>query len=134
MTRRVFADTSFYVAFLIDSDEHHDVARQFAADPSVSIVTTEMVLVEVGNYVSRSRMRRHFGPFVRSVQSHDRTTVVGATRRLFHESLTMYTKRSDKEWSMTDCSSFAVMNRLGLGEALTADHHFEQAGFRVLLR
>jgi uncharacterized protein len=36
-------------------------------------------------------------------------------------------------WSLTDCISFAVMSQQGLAEALTADHHFEQAGFVVLL-
>ena len=41
--------------------------------------------------------------------------------------------RPDKAWSLTDCISFAVMAERGLTEALTADHHFEQAGFRVLL-
>ena len=41
--------------------------------------------------------------------------------------------RPDKEWSLTDCISFEVMAELGLTEALTADHHFEQAGFRALL-
>ena len=40
----------------------------------------------------------------------------------------------DKEWSLTDCTSFVVMQEEGLTDALTTDHHFEQAGFTVLLR
>ena len=35
-------------------------------------------------------------------------------------------------WSLTDCISFAVMTERGLADALTADHHFEQAGFRAV--
>ena len=38
-----------------------------------------------------------------------------------------YEARGDKDWSLTDCLSFAVMERRGLNEALTTDHHFEQA-------
>ena len=34
---------------------------------------------------------------------------------------------------LTDCISFVVMLEHGLSEALTADHHFEQAGFKALL-
>jgi len=40
---------------------------------------------------------------------------------------------ADKEWGITDCYSFAVMRSLGVNAALTADHHFEQAGFDALL-
>ncbi len=46
----------------------------------------------------------------------------------------MYRRRADKEWSLTDCTSFVLMGRRGVTEALTADHHFEQAGFVALLK
>ena len=42
-------------------------------------------------------------------------------------------QRLDKDWSLTDCISFIVMRRRGLTDALTSDHHFEQAGFTILL-
>jgi hypothetical protein len=48
--------------------------------------------------------------------------------------LSLYLQRRDKDWSLTDCISFAAMQEEGLTEALTGDHHFEQAGFTVLLR
>jgi predicted nucleic acid-binding protein len=38
----------------------------------------------------------------------------------------------DKNWSFTDCISFIVMEQEGLIDALTGDHHFEQAGFNAL--
>jgi hypothetical protein len=47
---------------------------------------------------------------------------------------TLYFQRRDKEWSLTDCISFTVMSDEGLTDALTGDHHFEQAGFTALLR
>jgi uncharacterized protein len=46
----------------------------------------------------------------------------------------LWESRLDKEWSLVDCSSFVVMQKRGLTEALTTDHHFEQAGFIRLLK
>jgi predicted nucleic acid-binding protein len=47
---------------------------------------------------------------------------------------TFFSVRPDKEWSLTDCISFVVMNERGITDALTSDHHFEQAGFQILLK
>jgi len=49
------------------------------------------------------------------------------------DALALYARRADKDWSVTDCVSFVVMEEHGLKEALTADHHFAQAGFHTLL-
>ena len=46
----------------------------------------------------------------------------------------MMAARKDKDWSLTDCISFVVMHERGLPDALTTDKHFEQAGFRALLK
>jgi predicted nucleic acid-binding protein len=40
----------------------------------------------------------------------------------------------DKEWTLTDCTSFVVMRDMEISEALTADRHFMQAGMTALLR
>ena len=55
-------------------------------------------------------------------------------KAIYDQGFALFSARLDKEWSMTDCISFAVMQREGLNEALTADHHFEQAGFVALLK
>jgi predicted nucleic acid-binding protein len=45
----------------------------------------------------------------------------------------LFTDRSDKDWSLTDCLSFIVMGRRNIRDALTVDRHFEQAGLRAVL-
>ena len=63
-----------------------------------------------------------------------RTTVFPASQDLFDAGVSLYSRRQDKDWSLTDCISFAVMQQQGLTDALTADHHFEQAGFTLLMK
>ena len=47
--------------------------------------------------------------------------------------LNLYEQRLDKDWGLTDCISFVVMQREQIQEAFTSDKHFEQAGFIRLL-
>jgi predicted nucleic acid-binding protein len=60
-------------------------------------------------------------------------TVIPSDRALFRRGQDIFRRHQDKHWSMTDCISFAVMKQRHLRDALTADRHFEQAGFRALL-
>ena len=60
--------------------------------------------------------------------------IVPATSRDFQRGLELFAARQDKRWSLTDCISFVVMQDCGLTEMLTADRHFEQAGFSILLK
>jgi predicted nucleic acid-binding protein len=46
----------------------------------------------------------------------------------------LYRSRLDKEWGLTDCISFIVMEQRGITKALTTDLHFQQAGFAVLMK
>jgi predicted nucleic acid-binding protein len=59
---------------------------------------------------------------------------VSQTPELFRDALALYQHRPDKSWSLTDCASFLIMDRQQIAEALTHDRHFEQRGYRTLLR
>jgi predicted nucleic acid-binding protein len=60
--------------------------------------------------------------------------IVRLSPALLDAALQLFGERHDKAWTLTDCASFCVMRERGLGDALTHDHHFEQAGYRPLLR
>ena len=130
----VFADTSFYVAFVSPDDRWDHRAVLLAREHTRRIVATEQVLTEAGNWFARTGDRRVFLDLLESIRGDPKTTVVWSDRPLFDEGLRLYAGRRYKEWSLTDCISFVVMNRYGLTEAFTIDHHFEQAGFTALLR
>ena len=71
--------------------------------------------------------------FIESLRTDPLVRIIPPTRELFERGLALYADRSDKSWSLTDCISFVVMNDEGLSDVLTGDHHFEQAGFNLLL-
>ncbi len=132
--KNVFADTSFYAAMWNPLDQWHQVAKEWASRHPVHVVLTEFVIVELGNYLSGSRSRSYFSRLVRYLRGDARTSVIPATSDLLQAGLDLHEARQDKEWSVTDCISFIVMEEQGLTEALSADHHFEQAGFTILLK
>jgi uncharacterized protein len=130
----VFADASFYVAAVNPRDALHAGAAGYARSSFGPIITTEHVLVEVGNWLAKSNDRAVFVQLMKEIRADHRTTVIVGDPTLFERGLDLYTRRPDKSWSLTDCISFVVMQERGLTDALTGDHHFEQAGFRVLLK
>ena len=129
----VFVDSSYYIALLNGDDELHEAAVQVTAALSSRFVTTAWVLTEVADAFSRPIFRRLAVDFIRELQRDTRITIVPPTEELFERALDLFSQRPDKHWSLTDCVSFVVMQDHGLTEALSADQHFQQAGFRALM-
>ena len=131
--KTVFADTSFFIALLHPRDECHLGAVEFFRSHKGFVMTTEYVLIEVANWLAGGDRRNAFRSLLTKIRTTDRFSVVPSHPNLFDAGSAMYNEMDDKRWSLTDCISFVVMERHGLTEALTADHHFSQAGFKVLL-
>jgi uncharacterized protein len=130
----VFVDTSYYMALFGPRDRYHAKAVELGHTLKRPIVVTEFVLLELGGAMSRGVDRHTFIDFLPYIQSDPNALVVPASRQLFQRGFDRFASRTDKQWSLTDCTSFVVMEECGLSDALTADHHFEQAGFNVLLK
>jgi uncharacterized protein len=132
--RAVFADTFYFLALLDRRDPRHAAAIAESRVPGRRFVTTEHVLVELGDALHKPGSREEYAAVVQLVRGDAAWTLVPASAALMQRGLDLYRRHRDKEWQMTDCLSFAAMRQLHLREALTGDHHFEQAGFRALLR
>ena len=129
----VFADTFYFLALLNERDAAHSKAVQF--DPNARVLlTTAWVLTEVGDALSAPENRPTFLQLVDTLQSSPDARVLGPTPELFERGLELFRQRTDKEWSLTDCISFVAMKDERVTDALTGDRHFEQAGFRALLK
>lgn len=129
----VFADTVYFLALLSPADQFHSRARELSQQPDRSLVTTEFVLMEVGDALSRPENRSRFARLLALLQAQDDVEIVPASNGLFRQACELHDQRPDKDWSLTDCTSFVVMKAHGIEEALTSDHQFEQAGFLRLM-
>jgi predicted nucleic acid-binding protein len=130
----VFADTSFWVALVSERDRHHELAVSLFSERLYPICTSTSVFTEFANYFAASTRRREVADFIRELLRDVITSVEEASSARFDEALELYEQRPDKNWSLTDCESFLIMDDNGISQALTADHHFEQAGFEILLK
>jgi len=130
---KVFADTFYFLALLNKNDEAHARALQYSAQIE-QLVTTEWVLTELADGLASSRHRSMFLETRQELLADADVQVIHLDMQLHEEGIRLYANRADKEWSLTDCISFVVMQREGIAEALTGDHHFEQAGFVALLK
>jgi uncharacterized protein len=130
----VFADTFYFIALLSPSDAAHNLAKKLTTSRSSKLVTTAWVLTELANSLSQRNTRDGFVRTLKALRSNPTTLITGPEQRLYDAGIELYQARPDKDWSLTDCISFVVMEERGILEALTGDHHFEQAGFRALLK
>jgi predicted nucleic acid-binding protein len=130
----VFADAVFYLALLNPRDQHAESSTAFAAEYRGQLVTTSEVLTEVANACSGAPQRTLVFNLWKSIENDPNTVIVYSDETLWLQSLELYSDRPDQTWSLTDCMSFLVMRERGITEAATADHHFEQAGFTILLK
>ena len=128
----VFADAFFYVAFINQLDEHHDEVMEWARNFDGDIVTTQWVLTEVADAFAESHIRRQIKAGFDSLAEDPATRVIEVSPEYFVRGMKLYDERPDKAWSLTDYISLVVMADEGLTEALTRDHHFEQAGFTAV--
>jgi predicted nucleic acid-binding protein len=130
----LFVDTSGW-AYLVDRhDPLHSSVNAIYQQAFVQhrlLVTTNYIIAElVALLSSRSRIpRQQIFTFVDALKFAPHVEIIHIEKAVDAEAWELLKSRADKQWSLVDASSFAIMNRYGIIEALTTDHHFAQAGF-----
>lgn len=132
-----FLDSAYLIALAVEQDAGHSAARRWAKKTEAEawpLLTTWAVMLEMGNALARPQYREMAVSILNGFQEDPAITVVPLNESLLNRAIALFTERPDKGWSLTDCISFLVMEDADIHDALTADVHFEQAGFRALLR
>ena len=134
--RAVLLDTSFVLALENSDDRHHEKAKQLDRQllhEGFSLVLHWGILLEIGDGYARIGRRAKGLQLLELFLTENGYDVRPLTESLMNEAMELYRTRVDKEWGLTDCISFILMKTEGLTDALTADTHFEQAGFTAKL-
>ena len=135
--RPVFLDTSYVIALAAPADRLHPKAKALAdrlRRDRLGVLTTRAVLLEIGNALSRLKQREVAARFLVSLERDPQVEIISLSDDLYLRGLDLFRRRADKSWGLVDCISFEVMKTRAVTDSLTADTHFEQAGFRALLR
>lgn len=136
MKQAVFVDTSAWLALINESDADHTKAkaiRDKLLQVKKRFFVTNYIIVEIANSLCKVRWRSRAIKLINAIRETEHIEVVEIDKELSEEAWEMYSTRTDKEWSFTDCTSFVVMKKYGIRDAFTNDHHFEQSGFEVLI-
>lgn len=133
-----FADTCYWIALIDKNDSLHQKAMDVSNSLRGTVIfTSEMILVELANcFATRgTAFRDSVVTVIGKISKDPNVIVIEQTSELFYNSLNLFGSRSDKEWSLTDCSSMVIMEENDIKDILTYDHHFIQAKvYKVLLR
>ena len=143
----VFADTYYWLGMLDRRDPYHEQVMGFSGRlRGRPIITSELVLIEFLDAVSGARFHLREGGvmLVESIRANPGITVMPLSQTTVTEALKTYSRcpvkvghnglKRSLGWSLTDCASFQIINERGIRDALTADHHFKQAGFVPLFQ
>lgn len=132
--KATFLDTSYLLAIVNQDDELHTRALSWRSHIQSPFVTTDFTLLEFVDALCRPALRQRAMDTVVVLRTDAEVTILPLSTTLMDAGISMFAAHRDKHWSLTDCIAFRVMQREGITDALTADRHFEQAGFRALLR
>jgi predicted nucleic acid-binding protein len=127
-SNEVFLDAAYAIALSVSTDQHHDKAMALRAELKLApnrLVTTRAVLLEIGNALAKTRYRVAAIQLLDSLEGDPNVEIIPMSEELFNRAIQLYRDRLDKEWGITDCVSFVVMQDRGLTSALTTDDHFQ---------
>jgi predicted nucleic acid-binding protein len=133
----IFVDSSAWVALFYKRDARHDAAikahRAFL-ESRCRYITSNFVFDETVTFLRNTIGHAAAVDFGDRLRNTGLANLIQIDDVLEQRAWEIFKQYADKQFSFTDCTSFALMQKINLTEAFTHDHHFEQFGFNVLLK
>lgn len=129
----LFVDTSAWYAAWVSTEPQHQEVRAILADRAGDLVTTDYIVDELLTLLQARGLHRTALLAGAELWRESTAELCWLTATDVEAGWLVFQRSSDKRWSFTDCTSYAVMQRLGITEALSLDDHFRQFGFAAVL-
>lgn len=127
-----FVDTSAFYAAKDPTDQHYAEAvafmEQVRKSPNLHLVTSNFIVDESLTLIRMKLGHQAAVQFGRQIRESKIVEVIHITEAIEEQAWQIFIKYSNKDYSFTDCTSFAVMEERSLVNAFTFDKHFAQHG------
>lgn len=130
-------DSFAWIATINKSDNYHEICLGILEEllnNQAKLITTNYVVVETINSLSKVDFRKTVIEFIDKLEKSPSVQIIKITDEIYHNAWTFYKQRMDKDWVITDCTSFEVMRAFNIKKAFTNDKHFEQAGYSLVIK
>jgi predicted nucleic acid-binding protein len=133
-SEQVFVDTSAWFAYVNAADPDHRRVREVLDEPVGRLVTSSYVFDETVTLTQARLGHRRAVAVGRTLLDQAVVELLRVTAPDERTAWALFERRSDKPYSFTDCTSFVLMRRERIGQAVALDAHFSQEGFAVVPR
>ncbi len=124
----IFVDTSAWYALADTDDAEHQAAASFIHNLTLPLITTNLVAHETITLL-RYRLGHKIAMKVgRMLWNEELAKLVFVDRAMEQKAWELFVRYSDHKFSFTDCTSFVVMEQLGIMKAFVFDSDFESYG------
>jgi hypothetical protein len=132
----MLVDTSGFYALLVARDTGHLRAKsrvEQMQQAGLRACTTDYVVDETATLLKARGLRHLNQAFFTMLDQSEALVFYYIHEERFRKSRRYFERYADHDYSFTDCTSFVLMQEIGIRQALTKDNHFGEAGFDVLL-